>query len=390
MTANPQFNNHLLPLWSDDTLFTPAFVYDEGHVVEKLELLSWVRKESGCHILYSVKALSFNTLLQTISGYVDGFSVSSLFEGRLAREILGNNGSIHLTSPGIRTDDMPEISKTCDYISFNSLNQFMYNRQWTKKLHCGVRINPGLSFVKDKRYDPCRKFSKLGIPISELGGIYSNLDLLKELSGLHVHSNCESENYSELEQTIAKLTRQHGELLTRMQWLNLGGGYLLKDQGQLDVLCRLVKRLRQQYGLEIYFEPGKAIVGGAGYLVASVIDIFTSNGRKIAVVDTTVNHLPEVFEYQYRPHILQDSTDGKYEYRIVGASCLSGDLFGDYRFEKALETGNRIIFSNVGAYMLVKANMFNGINLPCIYRLDQSGHIQQVRKYDYTDFRNRL
>ena len=390
MTTNPQFNNQLLPLWTDDTLLTPAFVYDEGHIIEKLELLAGVRKESGCHILYSVKALSFNTLLQTISEYVDGFSVSSLFESRLAGEVLGNNGSIHLTSPGIRTDEMQEISNTCNYISFNSLSQFLHNRQWTKKLHCGVRINPGLSFVKDERYDPCRKFSKLGIPISELDAVFTNHDLLKEISGLHVHSNCESENYGELEQTINKLIYQHGELLTQMRWLNLGGGYLLKDWDQLDVLCQLVKRLRQRYGLKVYFEPGKSIVDGAGYLVASVIDIFTSNGRKIAVVDTTINHLPEVFEYQYCPHVLQDIPDGKHEYRVVGASCLSGDLFGDYHFDKELQTGSRIIFSNVGAYMLVKANMFNGINLPCIYRLDRAGNLQQVKKYDYTDFRSRL
>lgn len=390
MTTNPQFNNHLLPLWTDETLLTPAFVYDEEHVVEKLELLSRVRRKSGCHILYSVKALSYNTLLQTISGYVDGFSVSSLFESRLAREVLGNNGSIHLTSPGIKRDDMPEISSSCDYISFNSLPQFMHNRQWTRKISCGVRVNPGLSFVKDERYDPCRNFSKLGVSISELDAVYTNPDLLEEISGLHMHSNCESENYNELEQTIEKLINQHGELLTRMQWINLGGGYLLKDQDQLDVLCRLVRRLRQQYGLEIYFEPGKAIVSGAGYLVASVIDIFSSNGKKIAVVDTTVNHLPEVFEYQYRPHVLQDIPDGNHEYRIAGSSCLSGDLFGDYRFDKPLETGNRIIFSNVGAYMLVKANMFNGINLPCIYRLDRTAQLHQVKKYDYTDFRSRL
>ena len=390
MTTKPQFNNHLLPLWSDETLLTPAFVYDEGHVFEKLELLSGVRKESGCQILYSVKALSFSTLLHSIARYVDGFSVSSLFEGRLAREVLGNSGSIHLTSPGIRTCDMQEISNICDYISFNSLNQFMHNRQWAKKLRCGVRVNPGLSFVTDERYDPCRKFSKLGVSLTELVAVQSDQCFLKEISGIHVHSNCESENYTELEQTIDKLSRHQGELLAQMQWINLGGGYLLKDQGQLDVLSRLVKRLRQQYGLEVFFEPGKAVVDSSGYMVASVIDLFTSNGRKIAVVDTTVNHLPEVFEYQYSPQVLQDIPDGRYEYRVVGASCLSGDLFGDYRFDKELETGSRIIFSNVGAYMLVKANMFNGINLPGVYRMDRAGHLQQVKKYGYTDFRSRL
>ena len=125
-------------------------------------------------------------------------------------------------------------------------------------------------------------------------------------------------------------------------------------------------------------------------MVASVIDLFTSNGRKIAVVDTTVNHLPEVFEYQYSPQVLQDIPDGRYEYRVVGASCLSGDLFGDYRFDKELETGSRIIFSNVGAYMLVKANMFNGINLPAIYALGRTGEIKQELKFEYKNYRNRL
>ena len=272
----------------------------------------------------------------------------------------------------------------------NSLNQFTRNRQLAKNNHCGLRINPGLSFVNDERCDPCRKYSKLGIPLADLGAVCSNREFLEDITGLHVHTNCESENFNELEQTIDRLVDFLPGLLEQMQWLNLGGGYLLNDPDQLDILCKLVGKLQKQYGLDIFFEPGKAIVDSAGYLVASVIDLFTSNGRKIAVVDTTVNHLPEVFEYQYRPDILQDIPGGKYEYRIVGSSCLSGDLFGDYCFDRALETGSRIIFSSVGAYMLVKANMFNGINLPGIYKLDKNGHLLQVKKYDYSDFRNRL
>ena len=174
MTTNPQFNNHLLPLWSDDTIHTPAFVYDESYVIEKLELLSGIRKVSGCHILYSVKALTVTDLLQTIAAFVDGFSVSSLFESMLAKEIIDGNGSIHITSPGIRTDEMSAISSICDYISFNSLNQFMRNRQVAKNIYCGLRINPGLSFVTDERYDPCRKFSKLGVPLADIGSVCAN------------------------------------------------------------------------------------------------------------------------------------------------------------------------------------------------------------------------
>lgn len=390
MTLNPQFNNRLLPLWSDDLLVTPAFVYDEEYIIEKLELLSAIRNASGCHILYSVKALSFSDLLLIIARYVDGFSVSSLFESRLAREVLGSHGSIHITSPGIRMDDLPEISGTCNYLSFNSLNQFLQNRQWTKKINCGLRVNPDLSFAGDERYDPCCKFSKLGVPLEELESVYINNDFMKEISGIHIHTNCESEDYDELVQTIDKMVEQQSGFLEQMQWLNLGGGYLLNDPDQLHVLCNLVQKLQHLYGLDIYFEPGKAIVDNAGYLVASVIDLFVSNNRKIAVVDTTINHLPEVFEYQYQPQVLQDVPGGRHEYRVVGSSCLSGDLFGDYCFDKELELGSRIIFSGVGAYMMVKANMFNGINLPSIYRLDRTGQIRQVKSYEYRDYRSRL
>jgi carboxynorspermidine decarboxylase len=305
-------------------------------------------------------------------------------------DLLENNGSVHLTSPGIRASDFPEISGNCDYISFNSLGQYLRYRQWTKNLNCGLRINPGLSFVNDERFDPCRKYSKLGVPFEELDAIRDDRKLLKDITGLHIHTNSGSDCYGELEQTIGRLHEQYADMLPQMRWLNLGGGYLLNDPAQFNVLCRVASQLHKQYGLKIFFEPGKAVVGNAGYLVSGVIDLFSSDGKMIAVIDTTVNHLPEVFEYQYRPVVLQDIDNGKHEYRIVGSSCLSGDMFGDYQFDRKLEIGSRIIIANVGAYMLVKANMFNGINLPDIYRLNKDGHLKPVKKYNYSDFRSRL
>ena len=49
----------------------------------------------------------------------------------------------------------------------------------------------------------------------------------------------------------------------------------------------------------------------------------------------------------------------------------------------------RIVFENVGAYMQVKANMFNGINLPASYLYD-SGDYELIKRHDYDDFRRRL
>jgi carboxynorspermidine decarboxylase len=228
------------------------------------------------------------------------------------------------------------------------------------------------------------------VPLAQLQDIRTDSDLLDGISGLHIHNNCAADDYHQLEKSINLLIDQCSDLIARMRWLNFGGGYYINDPFQLDILNKIACSLKQQYDLEIFFEPGRGIVNHAGYLVASVIDIFDSGGKTVAVLDTTVNHLPEVFEYQFKPAVLQESATGKYSYCLAGASCLSGDLFGDYNFDKELQINSRIIFANVGAYMLVKANMFNGINLPAIYALGRSGKIKQELNFEYKHYRDRL
>ena len=122
---------------------------------------------------------------------------------------------------------------------------------------------------------------------------------------------------------------------------------------------------------------------------ASVIDIFESDKKQIAMLDTTVNHMPEVYEYQFEPDILNDSRDGEHEYRLTGCTCLAGDIFGDYLFDKPLKIGNPIIFSNMGAYTLVKAQMFNGVNLPALYMISETGKLRLKKRFDYSDFTSR-
>lgn len=377
---------------SDKISQTPAFVYDESAIIEKLATLSKVKKNSSCQILYSIKAAPMTGLLEMIASHVDGFSVSSLFESQIAKEIIGDSGTIHLTTPGLREDEIGSVVKYVDYISFNSLSQWQYYQgplqkdvrgDGNRKLNCGLRINPEISFVKDERYDPCRKYSKLGVPISEL----ENIKHLDNIQGLHLHNNCESSDYTELKQTVDHVCLLLGATLEGMQWINLGGGYFIDDEKQQYILEQIIKDLKDTYALDVFIEPGKGVVGSAGFLVSSVVDMFESGGKQIAILDTTVNHLPEVFEYQYKPDIVQENPEGNFEYRLAGCSCLSGDIFGDYRLEQELNIGSRVIFKNVGAYMFVKANTFNGINLPAVNILKSDEALVLQKEFSYADFR---
>ncbi len=372
-------------------LYSPAFVYDENCILQSFQALGSLHKKLGFKILFPLKSFSITDGLRFMAPLVDGFSVSSLFEAKLARDILGNQNAVHITTPGFRPDEIPIISELCDYISFNSLSQWeRYHEEISSKASCGIRINTELAFIKDDRYNPCRKGSKLGVPLSKLSEISNDgFKPLHEVKGLHFHTNCESTDFDQLFQTVLHIESHLPELLGQVDWVNLGGGYLFEEGQNFDKLIEAIALLRDKYDVEVFFEPGKAIVGGAGYIISSVIDVFENDGQTIAILDTSVNHMPEVFEYSYRPDVMQESRNGKYLYTLAGATCLAGDLFGEYSFDEPLEIGSRITFLDMGSYTLVKAHMFNGVNLPTIYAHTLDGKLELKKQFDYEDYKSR-
>ncbi len=368
---------------------TPAFVYHLPQIEQSVALLDGVRQASGCKALYSVKAFPFSDLLKQISERLDGFSVSSLFEARLASEVLQGRGTIHITTPGLRSDEIDEVAALCDAISFNSLSQWSrFGAQCRTLSSCGLRVNPQHSFLSDPRYDPCRQHSKLGVPLSQLNALVeANDSRLDGLEGLHFHTLFGSRSFAPLKKTVQRIEHHLGPLLESIKWINLGGGYLFDQQETMNELSELVNRLRQQWDLTVYFEPGRALIGDAGYLVSSVIDLFESDGKTIAVLDSSVNHNPELFEYQRRPDLAGEMPGSSHGVILAGATCLSGDLFGEYQLPQPLKLADRVIFKNVGAYSMIKANRFNGQNLPSIYALERDGAITLKRHYHYQEYR---
>jgi len=318
---------------------------------------------------------------------LSGLAVSSLFEARLARHLLGSSGVVHLTTPGIRPQEIAEISDLCTAISFNSISQFeRYAGNCTGRCSPGIRLNPGISFVNDSRYDPCRAFSKLGVHLNSFRElIKARPSLSSAIEGIHFHSNCESRTFSELLRTVLRIRRELPGLFERVSWINLGGGYLPREALDLGSFTEVIDVLREST-CSVVFEPGAGLVNSACFIISSVLDVFDSEGKNIAILDTTINHIPEVLEYQTRINIVSETTDGPYSYILSGCSCLPGDLFGEFRFARPLRIGDRLVLADVGAYTLVKANTFNGINLPTIYHINEHGELSVDREFSYHEF----
>ena len=125
-----------------------------------------------------------------------------------------------------------------------------------------------------------------------------------------------------------------------------------------------------------------------------MVDIVENSGISTAIVDVSFAcHMPDCLEMPYKPNIEQALPEVDYtkpSYRIGGNSCLSGDVVGDWSFEKPLKVGDRITFMDMNHYTTVKTHMFNGIHHPSLLMMHSSGKVEILREYTYDDYKNRM
>ncbi len=368
---------------------TPALVFDEATIKTSLRALSSLTVNPKCKALYSLKACAFVDVIRIIAPHVDGFSCSSPNEVRLAVEIVGNSQLIQVVSPGISAEFLSSLYVPPDYLTFNSLEQFYQLVPCVdERTKIGIRVNPKTKHVSNKKFSPCRIGSKLGVGVAKLLDRFSNCERLRSrVSGLHVHDNCESEDFAQLYKTV-RILKPLLESNSEFSWINLGGGYQIEG-ANTKLFEKTVDLLTVGFNLDVIIEPGNGIVRESGYLVSTVLDIFEADSKTVAILDTSVNHAPEVYEYNWSPPVSGAISDGKFKYTLAGCTCLAGDIFGEYAFEEPLAVGSKIVFEGLGAYSLVKASMFNGVDLPNIYLLTENGELVLKKSFSYDDFAER-
>ena len=212
------------------------------------------------------------------------------------------------------------------------------------------------------------------------------------LDGLHFHTLCEQDSDA-LEQTVEAVETQFGPWLSMVKWINLGGGHHITRPGyDLVRLERIIKHLQNTYNVQVYLEPGEAVVLNAGFLVSSVLEIL-ENDMHLAILDTSAAcHMPDVLEMPYRPPVTGagKAKEKPFTYRFGGPTCLAGDVIGDYSFDRPLREGSRVVFEDMALYTMVKTNTFNGMPLPDILWRDKDGNLEIVKTFGYEDFKGRL
>lgn len=375
-------------------LKTPCYVIDEKKLEANGKVLASVISHTGCRILLAQKAFSNYDFYPLLEEYISGTEASGLFEARLGKEEMPSK-EVHVFCAAYRDDEFDELLTYADHIVFNSINQLARYGKYAKQKgkHIGLRINPECSTQEDHAiYDPCAKGSRLGVTRSVWDKEMTD-DVFELLDGLHFHTLCEQDSDA-LEVTFKAVEEKFGDVLSLMKWLNMGGGHhITKSDYDIARLEKLLLYVKEKWGVQVYLEPGEAVALNAGYLVTRVLDIVENNGIKIAILDSSAAcHMPDVIEMPYTPPLLgADKGDAKpYNYRLGGPTCLSGDVIGDYSFDKELSVGDLLVFGDMAIYTTCKNNTFNGMPLPDIYRLCKDGRTERLTCFGYGDFKGRL
>ncbi len=368
-----------------DEVKTPSYIIDLEKLENNLKILKNVSDLSGAKILLAQKAFSSFCTYPLIRKYLSGTTASSLYEARLAKEEMGKE--IHIFSPAYKDEEFDEILNICDHIVFNSTRQLQKYKDRCKNKEVGLRINPECSTQDKAIYDPCASGSRFGILSKDF-----NENLLQYIAGFHFHTLCE-QNADDLEITLKAVEEKFGKFLYHIKWLNMGGGHhITRADYDIDKLIYLIKYIKEKYELEIYLEPGEAIALNAGYLATTVLDI-VENDIKILILDASAAcHMPDVLEMPYTPPLKNAYryNEKRFSYRLSSATCLSGDIIGDYSFENEIKIGDRLYFEDMAIYSIVKNNTFNGIALPGIYTMDKNKNCIKIKEFTYEDFKGRL
>ena len=367
---------------------SPCYVLDEKRLRRNMEILSDIQNRTGVKIICALKGYSFWRSFPIIAEYLPGATASSLNEARLAKEEMGKE--VHVFAPAYEDGEIDSILALADHITFNSFSQWsrFRDKALKAKVSCGIRVNPQFSTVETDLYNPCGKFSRLGVTEAEF-----KPELLDGIDGLHFHALCE-QDADALEGVLAAFEKHFGRFLPQMKWVNFGGGHhITRKDYHRDQLVALLNSFKERHPhLEVIMEPGEAIGWQTGELVANVVDL-VHNEMDIAILNVSVSaHMPDCLEMPYRPNVTGADLPGvkKFTYKLTGNTCLAGDQLGDFSFDKPLQVGDTIIFEDMIHYTMVKTTFFNGVRHPNIGMFDMDGKFHLLHEFTYEQFKEKL
>ncbi|MEU1010742.1 alanine racemase [Streptomyces sp. NPDC005890] len=362
---------------------TPAYVYDLAAVRRNHALLrAALPQESGLY--YSLKANPHPLLLAELCRCGARAEVCSTGELRAAVEAGWPAAEILYTGPGKRDAELAEALDR-GVLLFSVDTPHALDQLDRLAAERAVRAR-ALLRVNDDQPVPGQGLAMTGVP-SQFGADTSWILDEPERFGRRAHTDVVGlhlymgTNLTRADDLLGQFTRSvrtarrltealapHG---MRLDVLDLGGGFgaPFASAGDTVDLSALRPRLtalldaevpgRRTGATEVVFESGRYLVGTAGTLVTSVLDVKRSHGRDVVVLESGINHLGGMSGLRrlppLQPHLVADpATDhgGSLSALVTGPLCTPLDVWARSAELPALRPGDRVAVPNTGAYGL--------------------------------------
>lgn len=367
-------------------LKTPYYLIDESALLSNLKKVEVFRQISGAKVLLATKCFSIWSVFPLIKKYVDGTTNSSLYGVRLGHDKIGKE--THAYSVGYKPEEIKVINKLADKIIFNSISQLTSLCHKIPRHKIGLRINPGVSYSHFELDNPACPYSRLGESSDK------NINqILPYINGAMFHFNCENNDYENICENLRHIEFEYRNVLQHIKWMSIGGGIsFTSNEFPLEEFAWKIKELsKKNNDIQIYLEPGEALITDSAKLVTSIVDI-TKNVLNNVIIDaSTEAHMLDTLIYGTPAKISNVSKPGYiHSYTVNGRSCLAEDIFGEYCFKDLLKVGDTLCLENAAGYNMVKKNWSNGLQMPSIAVKRLSGKIELIREFKYKDYMNSL
>ena len=356
---------------------TPFYVYSTAALEDRYNAYQRALGGMKARLYYSVKANSNLAVIATLARLGAGADVVSVGEMYRALKAGVPAGDIVFAGVGKTKSEM-EAALAADIHQFNveSVGELRLLNAVAlaqgKRAPVALRINPDVDAKTHAKISTGKSENKFGIDLDHAAEIYAEAARLPgiDVKGIACHIGSQLTDiapYRSAFAKLAKLTRALRAAGHKVERIDLGGGIGIDYRGEatisFDDYTLAVSETVGNLGCTLEIEPGRSIVGNAGLLVATVINVKAGVSRKFVVVDAAMNDLirPAMYDaYHEIVPVRQPENDAPVERMdVVGPICESGDRFAELRPLPPLQPGDLVAFCSAGAYGAVMASTYN-------------------------------
>jgi diaminopimelate decarboxylase len=380
---------------------TPYYAYAAAEIRSAYARLDDAFGGYAHAIHYALKANSTLEIVRLLKSLGSAVDANSIGEVDIALRCGFHPGQIMFTGVGKRGDELARaITLGVKAINVESPGELdRLDRLATERgtiARVALRVNPDIDARSHPHISTGLKTSKFGVPIDQAPAIFREIQRRDRLEPVGVHSHIGSQittlepllRSAQAAVDLAVALRAEG---VPLRHVDFGGGLGISYDGTpaidpAEYARKLVDIVRPS-GLTALVEPGRVVMGPAGTLVASIVDIkHFEGGRQFVVLDAGMTELmrPALYGAFHRiePVVRRDGPAVVAD--IVGPVCESTDTFARDRELPYVEVGDLMVIRDVGAYGAVMGSTYLRRPLPPEVLID-GGRWRVIRRRQTLD-----